>query len=143
MCGCDKGKDGGNGGNGGSNSSNKHTCKSQKFTLIHTYKFESGKTEKLKKDFYSRPSVQSCNHARGKDFKRAHKKLIKDYENSLKGNKDKSKSVDKINSFITQVVSSSNGCPKCEFCLLDPFICQCGCNTRSSSGKEACTYCNK
>ena len=134
MCGCEKGKDKGD---------NKHTCKIQKFTLILTLKFQSGKTEKLKRDFNSRPDVEGCNYAKEKDFKRVYKKLIHDYKNSLKGNTDKSKSVDKITSVSTQVVSSSNGCPKCEFCLLDPFICQCGCNTRSSSGKEACTYCNK
>ena len=134
MCGCEKGKDKGD---------NKHTCKIQKFTLILTLKFQSGKTEKLKRDFNSRPDVEGCNYAKEKDFKRVYKKLINDYKNSLKGNTDKSKSVDKITSVSTQVVSSSNGCPKCEFCLLDPFICQCGCNTRSSSGKEACTYCNK
>ena len=43
MCGCEKGKDKGD---------NKHTCKIQKFTLILTLKFQSGKTVPSK---YLRP----------------------------------------------------------------------------------------
>jgi hypothetical protein len=136
MCGCEKGKDESNSGNKGNN---KEICKIQKFTLILTLKFQSGKTEKLKRDFNSRPDVEGCNYAKEKDFKRVYKKLIQDYKNSQKKNTDKSKAVDKITSVSTQVVSSSDGCNACKNCLLSGYpFCVCGCKTPSN---QNCTSC--
>ena len=125
----------------GKNECSKNICKNQKFTLVLTLKFKSGKTEKLKSQFKSKSSQAGCDLPNEKPFKRARKKLFDSWKNSqiIEGT---TKKADALTGIDTKVIhssdSSSGGSNPCKFCTLnDPFY-KCGCYTADAVG---CVYC--
>ena len=126
----------------GKNECSKNICKNQKFTLVLTLKFKSGKTEKLKSQFKSKSSQGGCDLPNEKPFKRARKKLFDSWKNSQKI-EGTTKTVDTLTSIDTQVSHSSSndgtgkdGCTKCTIATPYniPELILCGCTTPLGCG---------
>ena len=140
SCNKEKGEGKGKVGEKGKNECSENICKNQKFTLVLTLKFKSGKTEKLKSQFKSKSSQGGCDLPNEKPFKRARKKLFDSWKNSQKI-EGTTKTTDTLTSIDTQVSHSSNygrmdGCRYCK--LNNPFY-PCGCNTMDGVGCVPCT----
>ena len=140
MCGCNKGKDKdkGKGKDKGKNECSKNICNNQKFTLVLTLKFKSGKTEKLKSHFISKSSQGGCDLPNEKPFKNARKKLLDKWRNSQKI-EGTTKTVDTLTGIDTQVThnSSVGGASSCKYdCEIKTLFGdkECGCCT-TSQGK--------
>ena len=148
MCGCNKGKDKDKGKDKGKNECSKNICNNQKFTLVLTLKFKSGKTEKLKSHFISKSSQAGCDLPNEKQFKNARKKLFDKWKNSQKL-EGTTKTVDTLTGIDTQVSHSSNnnGVKNCKYdCLITTLFNgqKCGCcasNFTSGVCNGECKYC--
>ena len=140
SCNKEKGEGKGKVGEKGKNECSKNICNNQKFTLVLTLKFKSGKTEKLKSQFKSKSSQAGCDLPNEKPFKRARKKLFDSWKNSQKI-EGTTKTVDTLTGIDTQVSHSSSNddssdqCTQCSFkTIFGKKICAC-----KKNGK--CYYC--
>ena len=112
----------------GKNECSKNICNNQKFTLVLTLKFKSGKTEKLKSQFKSKSSQGGCDLPNEKPFKRARKKLFDSWKNSQKI-EGTTKTTDTLTGIDTQVSHSSNDAGCTYDCKITTFFGgkECGC----------------
>ena len=137
----------------GKNECSKNICNNQKFTLVLTLKFKSGKTEKLKSQFKSKSSQGGCDLPNEKQFKRARKKLFDSWKNSqiIEGT---TKKADALTGIDTRISHNSNDagssdCP-CSVCTLPKgdnfqcgYSCEYGYNTNGGCGNNCETkHCN-
>ena len=133
----------------GKNECSKNICNNQKFTLVLTLKFKSGKTEKLKSQFKSQSSQGGCDLPNEKPFKNARKNLLDKWRNSQKL-EGTTKTTDTLTGIDTQVThtSSVGGASNCKYdCLITTFFDgeECGCcasNFTNGVCNGECKACN-
>ena len=128
----------------------KNICNNQKFTLVLTLKFKSGKTEKLKSQFKSKSSQGGCDLPNEKPFKRARKKLFDSWKNSQKieGTTKKADALTGIDTQVSHSSDSSSGFFPCKYCTYGTPIgamFECGCckNGPTNGGRcpDSCKFC--
>ena len=140
SCNKEKGEGKGKVGEKGKNECSKNICNNQKFTLVLTLKFKSGKTEKLKSQFKSKSSQAGCDLPNEKPFKRARKKLFDSWKNSQKieGTTKKADALIGIDTQVRHSSSNDAGSSNCKFCQYRTFWGKliCGCCVPN----KPCTY---